>query len=1045
MVFLRYFGGKNLFIPMQKEIVTFLFSMLFALLSVMTSAESSVCCPSATYNDFDETVTQRNSKQQEELFATVRKKIQDLSYSGNVRGLTRLSDSLRRTVVIYNADSIVLADTYYYIGVSELLASRYNLALSDLEECILLKKKLHMIDELYSKALFNAGIACTYVGDFIQVIQYMKEYAGLAGELFSNDGPEVIEAYTALSGASIELREYGDFIDYSLKALGILNSGKITLSAISLSNLYSTIGVGYARIGDYAKARIYLENAESVMHENKLPADEQYINLINSLAFTYGYLGFADKANEYLSRGIDLAVDNTSALAFNLIHSHAVGLGRSGKTSAGEELLASVVNKAKAVYGTDSRLYISQLKNYAGYLAYFSPDATKSLIEYNPLLEYIREHRDDEEMKNQVLQGYARALYRTGENLKALEYINELLFKTSKAGSGEKLYANPVIDSISTSTSSLSLLQLKYDILWDLYSEYGKIQILESVAQTSELIISLIDRIRISISEEESRILLGDKYRTVYLLAIRDFELCFRITGQSRYMDKAFEFAEKSKVASLLEATRQLRAIQFHIPQQLAAKENTLQRTIGFYSSMIAAENEKKNPDTTLIPRWNEKLLSAIAGRDSLLVTFEKDYNGYYNLKYNTRIASMKEIPRIAGRNSNYINYVLSDSVLYIFLANRKHSKIVTIRTDSSFMKNLVDFRVLLSDPSQSESARTKFNRYLQIGHDLYRILIEPVQDYFISDNLLISPDNILSYLPFETFLSAKYNGSEILYRKLDYLMNDFSISYAYSATFMNENTEKNPRGIKKMIAFAPSYLHDIGYDTLFTRLGEDNTLQDLPFARQEAEYAAVKAKGALYLNEDATETLFKEKAANYSIIHMAMHTVVDDQKPMNSAMLFSSVKDTLNDGLFHTYEVYGIPLNANMVVLSSCNTGSGVLSSGEGILSLARGFLYSGSQSVVMSLWQVDDRSGTDIVKMFYDNLKKGMKKSMALKKARNKYLKTANQLKSHPYFWSTLVIFGDNSPVFFRINSFIIISLSLLAVIGLMMAIYFRKFKNS
>ena len=118
------------------------------------------------------------------------------------------------------------------------------------------------------------------------------------------------------------------------------------------------------------------------------------------------------------------------------------------------------------------------------------------------------------------------------------------------------------------------------------------------------------------------------------------------------------------------------------------------------------------------------------------------------------------------------------------------------------------------------------------------------------------------------------------------------------------------------------------------------------------------------------------------------------------------------------------------MVVLSSCNTGSGKLSEGEGILSLARGFLYSGSQSVVMSMWEIDDKSGTDIIKSFYDNLKKGKSKSAALKQARSAYLKKASQLKSHPYFWAGMVVYGENSSLFFSPGRLIVWLLAIMIV---------------
>jgi len=132
------------------------------------------------------------------------------------------------------------------------------------------------------------------------------------------------------------------------------------------------------------------------------------------------------------------------------------------------------------------------------------------------------------------------------------------------------------------------------------------------------------------------------------------------------------------------------------------------------------------------------------------------------------------------------------------------------------------------------------------------------------------------------------------------------------------------------------------------------------------------------------------------------------------------------------------------MVVLSSCNTGTGFLSSGEGILSLARGFIYSGSQSVVMSMWEIEDKSGTEIVKMFYKNLKNGSTKSNALKKARIAFLKNADQLRSHPYFWSALVVYGNNDPLYHNNRTRIaVFSISLLIIF--LAAFYFFKRKFS
>jgi CHAT domain-containing protein len=174
------------------------------------------------------------------------------------------------------------------------------------------------------------------------------------------------------------------------------------------------------------------------------------------------------------------------------------------------------------------------------------------------------------------------------------------------------------------------------------------------------------------------------------------------------------------------------------------------------------------------------------------------------------------------------------------------------------------------------------------------------------------------------------------------------------------------------------------------------------------------------------------------------MHTLLNDKDPMLSTLIFSQTPDSLNDGYLKTFEVYGLPLRAKMVVLSSCNTGSGFLSTGEGILSLARGFIYSGSKSVVMSMWEIEDRSGTEIVKMFYKNLKRGYSKSESLRRARISYLKNSDQLRSHPYFWSALVVYGDNNPLY--ISRYLIIVLAAIAVIiSVCITLYFRKRRYS
>jgi CHAT domain-containing protein len=651
----------------------------------------------------------------------------------------------------------------------------------------------------------------------------------------------------------------------------------------------------------------------------------------------------------------------------------------------------------------------------------------------------------DLSLKASVYMGYSLSLDEAGEQEKALGIIQSLLVSDLEDLKNKGNYINPDIEKLKPDRISLKILNTKYRILWDIYKKTHDQTILEAASSTSELIVSIIEKVRINISEDNSRLILGDRYRDSYLNAIRDFNLLYKRTNDTHFLEKVFEYSEKSKVAGLLTSTRELKATQLNIPSVIGDYEKKLQADINLFNARLAEETSREKPNSALINKWKENLLAATRSRDSLILIFEKQYPVYYAIKYNTSVAELKDIPKILGHDGNYINYVLSDTILYTFVANKKYQQLIVIHVDSSFFSDIRKFRSLLSMPLPSDNASQNFKEFQVVGYRLYKILIDPIRSYLISNKIFISPDNILAYLPFETIPTSPDSQKIIMYRDLRYLMNSYDISYTYSATFMAESEKREYSRSNKLIAFAPDYPEPIDIQSvLMSRQAGIGVLNDLPFARQEAKYVSDITGGTLFVNNAAKESVYKKESGKYDIIHLAMHTLLNDKDPMNSTLIFSQGNDSPEDGFLKTYEIYGIPLKAKMVVLSSCNTGTGLLYSGEGILSLARGFIYSGSQSVVMSLWEIEDKSGTEIVEMFYKNLKKGYPKSVALKKARIAFLENADQLRSHPYFWAALVVYGDNSPLYYSSRLKLTI-ITIIAVLLFSVGFYFWKRKYS
>lgn len=145
---------------------------------------------------------------------------------------------------------------------------------------------------------------------------------------------------------------------------------------------------------------------------------------------------------------------------------------------------------------------------------------------------------------------------------------------------------------------------------------------------------------------------------------------------------------------------------------------------------------------------------------------------------------------------------------------------------------------------------------------------------------------------------------------------------------------------------------------------------------------------GDVFSDTSATEKRFNEVAGNYRILHLSTHGKADDRVGDYSYLVFSPQKDAIENELLYCRDIYNLSLNADLVVLSACETGIGKLRRGEGIISLARAFAYAGAKSIVNSLWSVNDASTQELMVGFYKGLKKGDTKSQALAQAKRRFL---------------------------------------------------------
>jgi len=249
-------------------------------------------------------------------------------------------------------------------------------------------------------------------------------------------------------------------------------------------------------------------------------------------------------------------------------------------------------------------------------------------------------------------------------------------------------------------------------------------------------------------------------------------------------------------------------------------------------------------------------------------------------------------------------------------------------------------------------------------------------------------------------------------YRDFEYLINDFTISYAYAPDLWVSAKQNQLTGWQQQYAgFAPNYeLLALQESQQLSDYGNyRDQLGPLKYTPQEIQKANTFFTGSLFLDHEASEGKFKALEGSAQILHLAMHALVDEENPLRSKLIFSQSADTTDDGFLHAYELYNLRLNAELAVLSACNTGFGPLSEGEGVTSLSRAFSYAGCRSIVMSLWPAQDKSTLDIMTLFYEGLADGLPKHEAMRQAKLNYLQNSDDLFASPFFWANFVVSGN------------------------------------
>jgi CHAT domain-containing protein len=359
-------------------------------------------------------------------------------------------------------------------------------------------------------------------------------------------------------------------------------------------------------------------------------------------------------------------------------------------------------------------------------------------------------------------------------------------------------------------------------------------------------------------------------------------------------------------------------------------------------------------------------------------------------------LASLKTLTATSDRA--YLEYVVTDKIVGVFLVQRNH---VTNEPDIRYLNLPVNADELRQKVNQFHSmlaARHPNHRIL--SRELYHLLIEPIaKELQDVRTICIVPDGFLWTLPFQALTTKRGN----------YLIEQYSLYYAPSLSVLHEMNDRSKQSITNgsLIAFGNPV---VGRDE---KLNQD--LCPLPEAETEiTEVAATvpfKLKKVL-VGREVDEKSFKALAPDYATIHLATHGVLDNRDPLYSHLLLTKTEgDVENDGSLEAREILNMRLNADLAVLSACETGNGRISPGEGVIGMSWAFFVAGTRSMVVSQWRVNSASTSQLMKNFFQALarqRNRSNKSGALREASIRLLKDSRY--RHPFYWAGFVLVGTN-----------------------------------
>lgn len=896
-------------------------------------------------------------------------------------------------------NDLAFVDAYNSLGLIHRDIGNIDNALHYFEKAELTLSKSQVADSGRKIATYeHIGFLYSEVNNFDKAIAYTEKGLKLAIETYGENDLSLVMFYHNLAFFYTTLGEYKQGISYYKKEVYIIEksgTNEERYIAEVLPDCLVSLGMSYLALEESTKARSYFDRS-LILLKGKHSETRLKTRAISAIGMSYILEGDTDQALHYFYQANDIYIQSSTL--------YPEGFYLNGR-------------------GADIHLYLGDAFVEKG-------EFIKGRTHYHKVIQFDLAAGDVDLLKHGASTYWriANSFEQEGQLDSALYYNHVAITKTYKKTDTLNTHLLPNGEGFRGIPEVYSTLNQRVKLLIALATQQ-KDKNQQQVFFSQALAVSdLADKAHLE-NLKKINVLRGAQSNSLIEYSIQNYQdglaiahTLYQMTQSSSLLKKGFAYTQKMKAQQLWLSLLKTEAAGFaKVPTSLLESERDLLLNIQYYERKVLEAHENK--DTVALNKYENNLLfESRKAYAELVQRMEAEHPEYFEAKYAFKAETEETLQATLKDRELLIEYAFSDSSLYIFtLAKNQPLQITALPLSKQTSEQIETLHKRLQNASWMR--RSSREKLITLSHQLYQQFLQPIEEQLNGkDRLIIIGDGMTNYIPFEALLpSAELKP----FKHLDYLIKKHAFSYHYSASlFAKSRRSPSLNSNAGVYAFAPVYEKSESLAPLkvaatapsgnLRAIASDGSFSPLPESEREVkdiiELFEQKNIGtnSLALREKAHEAALKNQLEQaYQFIHIAGHSFADIENPKFSGIAcFDEAVDNKEDGILYTGEIYALTAKADLVTLSSCESGFGKLDRTEGLLGLNRAFIYAGSPNVVFSLWKVYDKVSAQLMVDFYGHILAGKDYSNALRLAKLNLLN--REATAAPHFWSPYLLIG-------------------------------------